>query len=98
MGLPVQFNWDDLGDWNALERVLRGVSPELRVARHIGVESQGATLYTTGGSDLFVTIGLEDVIIVRDGEVTLIAKKDRTQMIKEVLAKLRQDPGLEHLI
>ena len=98
VGLPVQFNWDDLGDWNALERVLRGVSPELRVARHIGVESQGATLYTTGGSDLFVTIGLEDVIIVRDGEVTLIAKKDRTQMIKEVLAKLRQDPGLEHLI
>jgi len=44
----------------------------------------GTILYATGEEDVIVTIGLEDVVIVRDRNVTLIVKKDRTQEIKQV--------------
>ncbi|MDX2232560.1 MAG: mannose-1-phosphate guanylyltransferase [Leptolyngbyaceae cyanobacterium bins.349] len=96
--LPVAFGWDDLGDWNAIERLLKGEDPNVELARHIGLDTQGALFYATDQDDLIVTIGLEDTVIVRDGKVTLIVKKDRTQEIKHVLKEIQADPNLKHLL
>jgi mannose-1-phosphate guanylyltransferase len=96
--LPVAFGWDDLGDWNAIERLLKGDNPNVELARHVGLDTQGALFYATDDDDVIVTIGLEDTVIVRDGKVTLIVKKDRTQEIKNVLKELQSDPNLKHLL
>ncbi|MFM7449266.1 MAG: mannose-1-phosphate guanylyltransferase [Leptolyngbyaceae cyanobacterium] len=96
--LPVAFGWDDLGDWNAIERLLKGEGPNVELARHVGLDTQGALLYATDQDDLIVTIGLEDTVIVRDGKVTLIAKKDRTQDIKQVLKEIQADPQFRDLL
>lgn len=96
--LPTSFGWDDLGDWNAIERLLKGENPNVELARHIGLDTQGALFYATNEDDVFVTIGLEDTVIVRDGKVTLIVKKDRTQEIKKVLAEIQADPNLRELL
>lgn len=90
--LPVSFSWDDLGDWNAIERLLKDDNPNVELAKHVGLDTQGALLYATQDDDLIVTIGLEDTVIVRDGKVTLIVKKDRTQDIKRVLKQLQDNP------
>lgn len=47
---------------------------------------------------MIVTLGIEDLVIVRDGNVTLIAKKDRTQDIKQVLKTLGDDPEFQKLL
>jgi mannose-1-phosphate guanylyltransferase len=96
--LPVSFGWDDLGDWNAIERLLKGDKPNVELATHVGMDTQGAILYAEGEDEVIVTIGMEDVVIVRDRNVTLIVKKDRTQEIKKVLELLRADPNLEKLL
>lgn len=96
--LPVSFRWDDLGDWNAIERLLKGDNPNVELARHIGLDTHGALFYATDKDDLFVTIGLEDTVIVRDGNVTLIVKKDRTQEIKQVLKQIQADPQFKDLL
>lgn len=96
--LPVGFSWDDLGDWNAIDRMLKDERPNVELAQHIGLDTQGALLYSNDKEDLIVTIGLEDTVVVRDGKVTLVVKKDRTQDIKKVLEMLRQDPQLEQLL
>lgn len=97
--LPAAFGWDDLGDWNALERLLKKADqPNVELAKHIGLDTQGAILYASQGDDVIVTIGLEDVVVVRDGNVTLLVKKDRTQEIKKVLATLQADPDLQSLL
>lgn len=90
--LPVNFPWDDLGDWNAIERLLKDENPNVELAHHVGLDTQGALFYATDDDDLIVTIGLEDTVIVRDGKATLIVKKDRTQDIKQVLKQLQADP------
>ncbi len=90
--IPASFGWDDLGDWNALERLL-GATDNLELARHVGLDTHGSILYTTG-NDIIVTLGLENVLIVRDGPITLIVKKERSQEIKKVLEALRRDPEL----
>ncbi|MDC0831780.1 mannose-1-phosphate guanylyltransferase [Geitlerinema sp. CS-897] len=90
--LPVDFGWDDLGDWNALERLHDGDRTNVELARHIGRDTTGAIVYSSDDDELIVTIGLEDVVVVRDGKATLIARKSRTQEIKTVLKHLKDDP------
>jgi mannose-1-phosphate guanylyltransferase len=87
--LPVQFSWDDLGDWGAIERLMKSDSPNVELGQHVGLDTSGAIVYTSDDDEVVVTIGLEDTVIVRDGKVTLIVKKDRTQEIKSVLKTIQ---------
>ncbi|MGV0025991.1 mannose-1-phosphate guanylyltransferase [Phormidesmis priestleyi] len=96
--LPVTFGWDDLGDWAAIERLQKSDSPNVELANHVGLDTQGTLLYSTNDDELIVTIGLEDTVIVRDGKVTLIVKKDRTQEIKTVLKTLHDRPEYQDLL
>jgi mannose-1-phosphate guanylyltransferase len=96
--LPVSFSWDDLGDWNAIERLLKGDQPNIELAEHVGLDTSGAILYAEDPQQLIVTIGLKDVVVVRDGNVTLIVDKERTQEIKQVLKTIQSDPKFEGLL
>lgn len=96
--LPADFGWDDLGDWNAIERLMKGDSENVELATHVGLDTKGAILYASDDEEAIVTIGLEDVVIVRDRNVTLIVDKNRTQEIKKVLEILRSNPKLENLL
>ena len=97
--LPVDFGWDDLGDWNAIERLLKQAdTPNVELATHVGLDTTGTLLYSSSEEDVIVTIGLEDVVIVRDRNVTLIVKKDRTQEIKQVLKTLQADSKFTDLL
>lgn len=97
--LPVEFGWDDLGDWNAIERLLQQEkNPNVELANHIGLDTKGCIVYASNPEDAIVTIGLDDLVIVRDRQVTLIVKKERTQEIKQVLKTLRDDPRYTNLL
>jgi mannose-1-phosphate guanylyltransferase len=96
--LPASFGWDDLGDWNAIERLLKGDAANVELAKHVGMDTKGAILYASDNDEVIVTIGLEDVVVVRDRNVTLIVKKDRTQEIKQVVKTLQDDPKLQDLL
>ncbi len=97
--LPVQFAWDDLGDWNAIERLLKQEEePNIVLGRHIGHESAGCIFYTQDSEELIATIGLEDVVVVRAGKATLIVKKERTQEIKQLLKQIGENPDYARLL
>lgn len=96
--LPVAFGWDDLGDWNAIARLHQSENTNVELAQHIGLETKDSLFYATNPNDLIVTIGLEDTVVVRDGNVTLIVKKDRTQEIKKVLKTLQTDDRFQDLL
>lgn len=97
--LPAAFGWDDLGDWNAIERLLKQEdNPNVELATHVGLDTQGAIIYASNPDDVIVTIGLDDVVIVRDRNVTLVVKKDRTQEIKQILKILQNDGRFTDLL
>ncbi len=96
--LPVAFGWDDLGDWNALERLFKGDNINVELANHLGLDTEGSIFYSSSNDDAIVTIGLEDVVVVRDGNVTLIMKKERSQEIKKVLNSLANHPKFKDLL
>lgn len=96
--LPVNFGWDDLGDWNAVERLLKQDADNLVIGHHLGLDTHGAIVHTGTTDELVVTLGIEDVTIVRDGRVTLVVHKSRTQDIKKVVQLLQQHPEYQDLL
>jgi mannose-1-phosphate guanylyltransferase len=96
--MPANFGWDDLGDWNAIERLLKKDAANVEMCQHLGLDTQGSILYSANPDEVIVTIGLEDIVVVRDGNATLIVKKDRTQEIKEAVKALGKQDKFQHLL
>jgi mannose-1-phosphate guanylyltransferase len=96
--IPADFGWDDLGDWNAIERLLKGDNINVELANHVCIDTTGSVIYASNPDEVVVTIGLEDVVVVRDGDVTLIVAKDRTQEIKQIVNKIKADRALDRLL
>lgn len=96
--ITANFNWDDLGEWKAIERLFKGDNLNTKLANHIEIDTQGAILYSNDYQDLIVTIGLKDILIVRDGLITLVVDKHRTQDIKKILNLLKTNPHLADLL
>ena len=91
------FEWDDLGNWTALPR-LSGVDTEGNTisAKHLGIDTKG-TVVRSDDDHLIVTLGLEDCIVVRTADATLIARKDQEAAVKEVVKKLEERGWNEYL-
>lgn len=100
--VPGDFEWDDVGDWVALERLLRedGASEAQAqdantvIGRHVGLDTSGNIIYTEDPDDVIVTLGVEGLVIVKRGNTVLLVRKDRVQDIKTLL----QDERLAALI
>jgi mannose-1-phosphate guanylyltransferase len=98
--IPADFGWDDLGDWNALGRLHSlDQAGNVNLGNHVALDTHNAIVYgDESQSELIVTIGLEDVVIVRNGNSTLIARCDRTQEIKQILKQLQADPQYQQFL
>lgn len=91
-----EFDWDDIGDWVALERLLKRGPDETNtvVGKHVGHEAHGNIVYTESSEDVIVTLGVDDLIVVKRGNTVLLARKDRVQELK----KLLEDERLAELV
>jgi mannose-1-phosphate guanylyltransferase len=85
--------WSDIGSWDALFDVILPdkdgnviVSGEL-----LALETHGSLLYGNGDGRLFVTIGLDNVILVDTGDVLLACHRDRAQEVRQVVETLRRE-------
>ncbi|MGB7085711.1 MAG: mannose-1-phosphate guanylyltransferase [Phormidesmis sp.] len=96
--MPADFGWDDLGDWNAIERLLKGDAKNVEMCQHVCLDTTDSILYSADPNEVIVTIGLEDIVVVRDGNATLIVKKDRTQEIKQAVKSLGAEDKFQHLL
>lgn len=87
--VPGRFDWDDIGDWVALERLVGSqggtTSANTVVGQHVGVDTSGNIVYTEDPDDVVVTLGVHDLVIVKRGNALLLVHKERVQEIKTLL-------------
>lgn len=88
--VEADFLWDDLGSWTALERVL---SPDgaRNVVRgdFVPIDAAGCVVHSDG--EIVAAIGVEDLVIVKSGDVVLVCRKEREQEIKGLVNLLKAD-------
>lgn len=88
--VEAEFRWDDVGSWEALARN-RPAGPEGNVAQgkaHF-VESGRNIVYSEGKP--VVLFGVDDLVVVRTEEVTLVTRRDRAPDLKELLDELPKE-------
>jgi len=88
--LPIDYFWSDVGAWDALA----GVNPAdehghvvAGGSALVSLDSQGCIAYGESGA-LVALVGVEDLIVVRAGEVTLVCRRDRAQDVKQLVERL----------
>ena len=89
MVLPVDIGWNDVGSWSALWDVSE--QDEDGNARHgevIAIDSHGNYAYSRR---LVALVGVDGLVVVETDDALLVARKDRVQQVKDVVARLKAD-------
>jgi mannose-1-phosphate guanylyltransferase len=88
------FRWDDVGSWLAVERMHpQDADGNTVLADHCALKTKGCVVVGERGR-LIATVGVENLLIVQDGDALLIADKREEGAVKQ-LVELLQKKGLE---
>ncbi|MBO0700647.1 MAG: mannose-1-phosphate guanylyltransferase [Zavarzinella sp.] len=88
------YQWDDVGSWLALERRNpQDATGNTVQALHLGINTAGCVIVGDPGR-LIATIGVSNLLIIQDGDATLIADRRDEGAVKEIVARLKTS-GLE---
>src|SRR5690625_2459562 len=84
------FEWDDIGPWDAVART-RPADQDGNVVVGQGylIDSEGCIAWADDGQ--IVVFGAEDLVVVRSGEVTFVAPREKTAELKKLLADLPEE-------
>ncbi len=96
--LQGKFTWDDIGSWLALQR-FKNTDKENNVV--IGKAVLAGTFESTIVNDtggLVATLGVSDLVVVRTGDVVLVAHKTHLDKIKGLLDKIASDEDLRKFL
>jgi len=89
--IPADFGWNDIGTWESLHDELTKSSKEnIKKGENLLIDVEGSLVY--GPKDkLIATIGLKDVIVVDTKDALLICKKNKSQDVKKIVEKLKEN-------
>jgi mannose-1-phosphate guanylyltransferase len=89
--LPVEFGWDDVGNWVALSGLVPG-GEKGNTAHGPGhgllLDTAGTYVYASAGR-LVAVVGMEDLIVVDTPDALLICPKSKAQAVRQVVDQLR---------
>ena len=87
---PASLHWNDVGSWDALFDILPAdEAGNVGVGYVKAMDSEGNLLFNPGGAT--VTVGIDGVIVVVDGNDVLVCKRGQSQMVREMLEKIKKD-------
>jgi mannose-1-phosphate guanylyltransferase len=98
--LPAPFSWDDVGSWQALERHFPQDNQNNTVcgAEHLKLDTERCIIMGDGSpGQVIATVGVSDLLIVREGPHTLVARRDDEAGIKKLVEYLNQQKRSELL-
>lgn len=84
------FEWDDVGSWNALARLLgTDADGNTRVGQTLASQTRDCIIRSSD-SHLIATAGIRDCIVVHTEDVTLVVDKHDENAIRELVARVRE--------
>jgi mannose-1-phosphate guanylyltransferase len=85
------YRWDDVGSWLALERMHpQDGDGNTVLATHCGINTKGCVVVGDPGH-LITTIGVNNLLIIQDGNATLVADRRDEGTVKALVEKMKQN-------
>jgi mannose-1-phosphate guanylyltransferase len=92
------FDWDDVGEWPAIERHHRPDARGNAVRGSVCMEGSERNIVLTGDDHTVALVGVSDLIVVHTTDATLVCSKERAQEIKLLVQQLGEKEALRHLL
>ena len=90
------FDWNDLGSWESVYLAdKKDENGNAGWGETIFVESKNSYVYSQQG--LVALVGLNDVIVVQEGNTTLVCKRDNAEDVKKIIEKLKSENKIQYL-
>ena len=87
--IPLDVGWSDLGSWNSYwEFSDKDEDGNVSYGDVMNNSSKNSFLYSENTK--LVTLGLKDSIVINTPDVVLVAHKDKTEEIKEIVEKIKK--------
>lgn len=81
--VKASFSWDDLGSWLSLERILsKDNQGNVLSGEAVPIDTRNCVLFA--GSGVVVTLGVENLVVVRTESATLVCAKEHAQGIRKI--------------
>ncbi|QDW66193.1 mannose-1-phosphate guanylyltransferase/mannose-6-phosphate isomerase [Luteimonas granuli] len=89
MVLPVDIGWNDVGSWSALWQVsAQDAHGNAHNGEVIAIDSRNSYVWSRR---MVALVGVDDLVVVETDDAVLVARKDRVQQVKDVVARLKAD-------
>jgi mannose-1-phosphate guanylyltransferase/mannose-6-phosphate isomerase len=85
--VPVSMGWSDIGSWDALWEMGSKDQCGNSVAGNVVVEDT-RNCYLRSEAGLVAAIGVEDLVVVATADAVMVAPRNRTQEVKQLVARL----------
>ena len=90
-----RYKWDDVGSWNGLYRhKKRDENGNISEGNVVLVNSRD-TLVLGDDESVIAAVGLDDIIIVKNGDRILVCHRKADQLVKKALKLMKGNPKLE---
>ncbi len=87
--VPLDAGWSDLGSWNSVyEAAAKDADANVRVGDVLAEDVSGSYLYSS--SRLVAALGVRDLVVVETGDAVLVTRKECSQDVKSLVARLTQ--------
>jgi mannose-1-phosphate guanylyltransferase len=84
------YRWDDVGSWLALERMHpQDADGNTVLANHCGLKTHDCVIVAEPGR-LIATIGVNELLIIQDGDCTLVADRRDEGTVKQLVDELKK--------
>ncbi|MEZ5741306.1 MAG: mannose-1-phosphate guanylyltransferase/mannose-6-phosphate isomerase [Burkholderiaceae bacterium] len=82
------FHWSDIGSWKAVaEQLDKDAHGNTSVGDHMMIDSRNTHVQSEGR--LIAAVGVDNLLIVDTPDAVLVANRDASQQVKEVVARLK---------
>lgn len=92
--IKASFQWDDVGSWNALERLhTPDKNNNVKIGLTNTLDTRDCIIVSTNGA--IATLGVSDLVIVQSENVMFVCDKHKISEIKSLVHKLQEDKNFE---
>ena len=88
--VPVSMGWSDVGSWDALWELAAKDQHGNSISGNVIAETS-RNCYLRSEAGLVAAIGIEDLVVVATDDAVMVAPRNRTQEVKNLVARLAKD-------
>lgn len=99
--IPGDFGWDDVGDWKVVSQLNNSngdgnvVMGDGKTVPTLAIESSNNLIHAE--KKLVAMVGVNDMIVIDTDEILMIVPKERSQEVKKLVERLKEEDRSEYL-